>query len=49
MEVEGLEDIDPGIFTAVRNYSFDTVSILMPPDQRYADDDEEDDRYSAGY
>ncbi len=49
VEVESLEDIDPGIFTAVRNYSFDTVSILMPPDQRYADDDEENERYSSGY
>ena len=47
VEVESLEDIDPGIFTAVRNYSFDDVSILLPPDQRYSDDDAEDERYSA--
>ncbi len=47
MEVEGLEEIDPAIFTEVRNYTYDEVSILMPPDQRYTDDDDE--RYSADY
>jgi|GEM_PF-4219621 len=47
VEVESLEDIDPAIFTAVRNYSFDDVSILMPPDQRYGNEDDDEERYSA--
>ncbi|WP_024462158.1 filamentous hemagglutinin N-terminal domain-containing protein [Marinimicrobium sp. LS-A18] len=47
VEVESLEDIDPAIFTAVRNYSFDEVSILMPPDQRYGNEDDDEERYSA--
>uniref|UniRef100_UPI00055CDB23 hypothetical protein n=1 Tax=Marinimicrobium agarilyticum TaxID=306546 RepID=UPI00055CDB23 len=49
VEVEGLEEIDPAIFTEVRNYSYDEVSILMPPDQRYGDEEDDDERYSADY
>ncbi len=45
VEVENLVDIDPAVFTEVRNYFFDAISILMPADQRYEDDDQ----YSLGY
>ncbi|MGQ9424399.1 two-partner secretion domain-containing protein [Gilvimarinus sp. F26214L] len=39
VEIEGLEDVDPAVFTNVRNYSYDDTSIRLPPDQRYDDDD----------
>lgn len=37
IEVEPLEDVNPAVFTDVRNYSADTVSIMLPADQRYED------------
>ncbi|MDH5179144.1 MAG: hypothetical protein OEY07_05720 [Gammaproteobacteria bacterium] len=42
IEVESLAEIDPAIFTEVRNYYHDDVAISMPLDQRYVVDDNED-------
>ncbi len=55
VDVEAIEDVDPAIFTNVRNYVLDQISIRMPRDQVYDDDDayeydEEDDReHDEGY
>ncbi|VAX03497.1 hypothetical protein MNBD_GAMMA20-539, partial [hydrothermal vent metagenome] len=43
IEVETLSEIDPAIFTEVRHYNQDEISIRLPADQRY-DNDEEDER-----
>ncbi len=47
VDVESVDEIDPAVFTEVRNYSYDNVSIRMPRDQLYdddlGDDDEEED------
>ncbi len=45
VNVEAIEEIDPAVFTEVRNYSYDSISIRMPRDQLYDDDEsfEEDD------
>jgi hypothetical protein len=40
VEVESLEDINPAIFTEVRNYAYGNISVLLPPDQRYGDEDD---------
>ncbi len=40
IEVETLSQIDPAIFTEVRNYYQDEIAILLPADQRYEDDEE---------
>jgi filamentous hemagglutinin family protein len=37
IEVEPLEDVNPAVFTDVRNYSADNISIMLPADQRYED------------
>jgi len=42
IEIETLSDIDPAIFTEVRNYNYDDIAILLPSDQRYEYDDEEE-------
>lgn len=39
IQIEGLNEIDPAIFTGVRNYIHDEVAILMPADQRFDDDE----------
>lgn len=36
--VEALNEVDPAIFTSVRNYSYDDISILLPIDQLYYGD-----------
>lgn len=36
--VETLEEIDPAVFSPVRNYHFEDISILLPRDQRYEDE-----------
>src|SRR5690606_16919738 len=36
--VEALNEVDPAIFTNVRNYFYDDVSILLPTDQLYYGD-----------
>lgn len=35
--VETLEEVNPAIFTSVRNYFYDDISILLPRDQLYYD------------
>ena len=42
IDVENLGEIDPAIFTEVRNYNYDDISIRLPADQNY--DDEEDEK-----
>jgi hypothetical protein len=43
IEVETLSEIDPAIFTELRNYSFEEVSVRLPRDQLYEDELEEED------
>ena len=43
IQIEGLSEIDPAIFTNLRNYVHDEVAILLPLDQRF--DDEENEAY----
>ncbi|PKF60322.1 hypothetical protein CW745_15365, partial [Psychromonas sp. psych-6C06] len=43
IEVESLSEVDPAIFAEVRNYNVDDVSLLMPRDQRFDEEDEEED------
>ena len=40
IEVESLAQIDPAIFTDVRNYSHADNALMMPADQRYDDEEE---------
>ena len=40
IEVESIGDIDPAIFTDVRNYSHSDLALMMPSDQRYDVSDE---------
>lgn len=35
VQVETLAEVNPAIFTGVRNYVYDDVAILLPEDQRY--------------
>ena len=44
IQVESLAEIDPAIFTDVRNYSNSDIALMMPSDQRYdiSDGEEED-------
>ncbi|NOX91003.1 MAG: hypothetical protein GXP18_00705, partial [Gammaproteobacteria bacterium] len=42
IDIETLGEIDQAIFTEVRNYNYDDVAILLPADQRYGNDDEEE-------
>ena len=41
VEIESLSEVDPAIFTALRNYSLEDISIRMPRDQLYDDELEE--------
>ncbi|MFT6389717.1 MAG: hypothetical protein ACJAUP_003110 [Cellvibrionaceae bacterium] len=45
VEVETLDEIDPAIFTDIRNYLYDDVSIRLPSDQLYDDEKEEEKEY----
>ncbi|TQV85889.1 beta strand repeat-containing protein [Aliikangiella coralliicola] len=47
IDVESLDDVDPAIFTEVRNYNYDDISVLLPADQRYTDDEEEEKQQAA--
>jgi len=40
IQIEGLSEIDPAIFTNLRNYVHDEVAILLPLDQRFEDNEE---------
>ena len=42
IEIESIGDIDPAIFTDVRNYNHSELALMMPSDQRYDISDEED-------
>ena len=42
IELESLAQIDPAIFTDVRNYSHSDNALRMPVDQRYDDSEEEE-------
>lgn len=43
IQVETLAQIDPAIFTDVRNYNNSDVALMMPADQRYTNEDDDDD------
>ena len=40
IDIESLGDVDPAIFTEVRNYNHEDVAILLPADQRLDDEDD---------
>ena len=42
LEIESLSEFDPAIFSAVRNYYYEDVAIMMPADQRLDGVDEEE-------
>ena len=42
IELETLDEIDPAIFTAVRNYYHEDVAIMLPKDQLLSNKDEEE-------
>ena len=42
INIESLGDFDPAIFTAVRNYYYEDVAIMMPADQRLSAPDEDE-------
>jgi len=42
INIETLGEIDPAIFTEVRNYNHDDVAIRLPAEQRYDDNDEDE-------
>jgi len=44
IEIESLADVDPAIFTEVRNYNHDDIAIKLPADQRYTDEEEEEEK-----
>ncbi|MEO0443928.1 MAG: hypothetical protein AAFZ92_09350, partial [Pseudomonadota bacterium] len=39
VEVESLSEVNPAVFTNVKNYLFDNISIRLPSDQRYDEDE----------
>jgi len=39
IDIESLGEVDPAIFTKVRNYNHEDVAILMPEDQRLDEDE----------
>jgi|GEM_PF-3074838 len=41
LSVEPLDDIDPAIFSNVRTYFYNDISLLMPSDQRFDEEEEE--------
>ncbi|MBI1425467.1 MAG: filamentous hemagglutinin N-terminal domain-containing protein [Gammaproteobacteria bacterium] len=42
IDIESLGDVDPAIFTEVRNYNHEDVAILLPEDQRLSDENDEE-------
>jgi len=42
IDLETLGEVDPAIFTEVRNYNHDDIAILMPVDQRFTVEEDED-------
>lgn len=41
LAVEPLDDINPAIFANVKSYSFNEISVLLPRDQLYDEDDDQ--------
>ncbi len=46
VEVESLGEIDEAIFTNLQNYALQDISILLPQDQRFDDEEEENEPLS---
>jgi hypothetical protein len=42
VQVETLDEVNPAIFTAVRNYVYDDIAIMMPADQGFDEKDYEE-------
>lgn len=42
LEIESLNELDPVIFTEVRNYYYEDVAIMMPADQGIEASDEDE-------
>ncbi|WP_291624091.1 hypothetical protein [Colwellia sp.] len=42
LEVESLDEVDPAIFSDIKNYNVDNLSILLPRDQRDYDDEKKE-------
>jgi hypothetical protein len=42
VQLETIDEVNPAIFTGVRNYVYDDIAILLPLDQRYGDKDTEE-------
>jgi len=47
INIETLSEIDPAIFSKVRNYNYDDVAIRLPAGQRYDDNDENEEEGSS--
>ncbi|MGN0920105.1 MAG: hypothetical protein ACI4NJ_00105 [Cellvibrio sp.] len=45
--IEEVSDVNPALFTNVRNYISEDIGILLPPDQRFDSEDEEEDESSS--
>ena len=48
LEVESAEEIDPAVFTDVSNYAYENISIRLPADQLFEDDDEDEEEDLLG-
>jgi hypothetical protein len=55
LSVESLDEVDPAIFSDIRNYNVDNLSILLPFDQRdqdsnsfFADEEDEESMLTEG-
>ncbi|MDH5652746.1 MAG: hypothetical protein OEZ39_12900 [Gammaproteobacteria bacterium] len=44
IEIESLAEIDPAIFSAVKNYIHDEIAIKLPDDQRYTEEENKEER-----
>lgn len=40
IELESIDEVDAAVFTEVRNYSYDDISVKLPRDQLYDDEDD---------
>ncbi|MBI3561252.1 MAG: hypothetical protein HY080_05985 [Gammaproteobacteria bacterium] len=45
IELESLGEVDPAIFTAVKNYYYEDIAIKMPEGQRYGDDEDNEKKH----
>ena len=44
VDIESLGDVDAAVFTAVRNYYYEDVAVMLPADQRMDANDDDKDR-----